>query len=138
MVLGAYWFRYNCRAILRTGTTQERVEHVVAANQLSFLQVEARLDANWSAADLQMQSDALGRDYNVLTCLLRYTAAPGSAFTIEERMLMADFKLMRWWSAFTRRLFMTAPARYSLSERARILAHFAHILASRSAALARA
>jgi hypothetical protein len=33
---------------------------------------------------------------------------------------------------------MTAPARYSLSERARILAHFAHILASRSAALARA
>jgi hypothetical protein len=138
LVLSAYWFRYNCRSILRTGTSPDRVEQVASANQLSFLQVEARLDHGWTAADLKALNEALRRDYTVLTCLLRYTAAPGSAFTLDQRMLMADFTLMVWWSAFTRRLYMTAPARHSVSERARILAYFAHTLASRSAALARA
>ncbi len=138
LVLGAYWFRYNCRSILRTGISLERVEHVASANQLSFLQVEARLDDGWTAADLRTLNDALRRDYTVLTCLLSYTAAPGSAFTIEQRMLMADFRLMLWWYGFTRRLYLTAPARHSLVERARILAYFADTLASRTAAVARA
>jgi hypothetical protein len=138
LVLSAYWFRYNCRSILRTGTPLERLEQVASANQLNFLQVEARLNNGSSAADLKTLNEALRRDYTVLTCLLRYTAAPGSAFTVDQRMLMADFRLMLWWSAFTSRLYMTGPARHSLSERARILAYFAHSLASRSAALARA
>ncbi len=138
LVLSAYWFRYNCRSILKTGTAPERVEQVASANQLSFLQVEARLDNGWTAADLKMLNEALRRDYTVLTCLLRYTAAPGSAFTLEQRMLMADFRLMLWWCLFTSRLFMTAPARHSLSERVRILAHLADTLAGRSASLARA
>jgi hypothetical protein len=138
LVLSAYWFRYNCRSILRTGTSRERVEQVASANQLSFLQVEARLGDGWSASDLATLNDSLRRDYTVLTCLLRYTAAPGRAFSLEQRMLMADFKLMRWWGAFTRRLFLTAPARRSLSERARILAYFAHTLAARTKAVARA
>ena len=138
LVLSAYWFRYNCRSILKTGTSPERVEQVASANQLSFLQVEGRLDAGWTAADLKVLNDALRRDYTVLTCLLRYTAAPGSAFTLDQRMLMADFRLMLWWCLFTSRLFMTAPARHSLSERVRILAYLADTLAGRSAALARA
>ena len=138
LVLSAYWFRYNCRSILKTGTAPERVEQVASANQLSFLQVEARLDTGWTAADLKMLNDALRRDYTVLTCLLRYTAAPGSAFTLDQRMLMADFRLMLWWCVFTSRLFMTGPARNSLSERVRILAHLSDTLAGRSAALARA
>ena len=138
LVLSAYWFRYSFRSILRTGTSRERVEQVASANQLNFLQVEARLDTSWSGADMKILNESLRRDYTVLTCLLRYTAAPGSAFSIEQRMLMADFKLMRWWGGFTRHLFLTAPARRSLSERARILAHFAYTLGSRSAALARA
>ena len=138
LVLSAYWFRYNCRSILKAGTAPDRVEQVASANQLSFLQVEARLDNGWTATDLKMLNEALRRDYNVLTCLLRYTAAPGSAFTLEQRMLMADFRLMLWWCLFTSRLFMKAPARNSLSERVRILAYLADTLASRSAALARA
>jgi hypothetical protein len=138
LVLSAYWFRYNCRSILRSGTAHDRVEQVAAANQLAFLQVEARLLTGWNVAELKMMNDALRHDYTILTCLLRYTAAPGSAFTLEQRMLMADFRLMRWWCGFTRRLFLKAPARRSLSERARILAYFANTLASRSAVLARA
>jgi hypothetical protein len=138
LVLSAYWFRYSCRSVLKAQTSRELVERVASANQLGFLQVEARLGDGWSAADLKTLNGALRSDYAVLTSLLRYTAAPGSAFTIEQRMLMADFALMRFWCGFTRRLFLTAPARRSLSERARILAYFAYVLASRSAALARA
>jgi hypothetical protein len=139
LVLSAYWFRYNCRSILKTGTARDRVEHVALANQLAFLEVEARLDSDgWQAAELGIMHDSLQRDYFALTCLLRYTAAPGSAFTVNQRMLMADFKLMRWWYSFTRKLYMTAPARHSLAERARILAHFADTLAARTAAMARA
>lgn len=138
LVLSAYWFRYNCRSILRSATSPDRVEQVASANQLSFLQVEARLGNGWTAADLNMLNEALRRDYTVLTCLLRYTAAPGIAFTLDQRMLMADFRLMLWWSSFTRLLYMREPARHSLSERVRILACLAHTLGARSAALARA
>ncbi len=138
VVLSAYWLRYVCRSILKTGTSRERVEHVASANQLSFLQVESRLDSRWTAADLKMLKEALRRDYTVVTCLLRYTAAPGSAFTLEQRMLMGDFRLMLWWCGFTRRLYMTSPARHALAECTRILAYLSDSLASRSAALARA
>jgi hypothetical protein len=138
LVLGAYWFRYNCRSILKAGTSPERVERVASANQLNFLLVETRLNNGWSAAELKSLNDATRRDYTVLTCLLRYTAAPGRAFTLDQRMLMADFKLMLWWYGFTRRLYMTAPARNSLRERARILAYFADALATRNATVARA
>jgi hypothetical protein len=138
LVLSAYWFRYNCRSILKTGTSRERVEQVASANQLNFLLVEARLNDGWSAAELRALNDSLRRDYTVLTCLLRYTAAPGSAFTLDQRMLMADFRLMLWWYAFTRRLYMTSPARNSLREGARILAYFADTLAMRNATVARA
>ena len=137
LVLSAYWFRYNCRSILKAGTSRDRVESVASANQLSFLQVESRLTAGRSASDLKAMNEALRRDYTILTCLLRYTAAPGSAFSLDQRMLMADFRLMLWWYAFTRRLYMTSPARNSLAERARILAYFAHSLSSRTAAVAR-
>jgi hypothetical protein len=138
LVLSAYWFRYNCRSILRTGILRERVEQVATANQLSFLQVEARLDDGGAVGELPTLNESLRRDYTVLTCLLRYTAAPGSAFSIEQRMLMADFKLMLWWCGLTRRLYLTAPARHSLSERARILAYFAHTLAARTSPVTRA
>jgi hypothetical protein len=138
LVLSAYWFRYNCRSILKTETSRERVEQVAAANQLAFLDVGARLDDSRQPGELGILHDSLRRDYTVLTCLLRYTAAPGNAFTLNQRMLMADFKLMERWYSFTRRLYLTAPARHSLAERARILAHFADILATRNAAVARA
>lgn len=138
LVLSVYWFRYNCRSILKTGTSRDRVEYVASANQLAFLEVEARLGGDWQAAEMSVMNDSLQRDYVVLTCLLRYTAAPGSAFSMDQRMLMADFKLMQRWYSLTRRLYMTAPARHSLAERARVLAHFADTLAARSATVARA
>ncbi len=138
LVLSAYWFRYNCRSILKTGTLRERVEQVASANQLSFLQVEERLSNGETAGDLMTLNDALRRDYTVLTCLLRYTAAPGSAFTLDQRMLMADFRLMLVWYGVTRRVYLTALARHSISERARILGYFAHSLAARTRAVAQA
>ncbi len=137
LVLSTYWFRYACRSTLKAVVSREQVEQVASANQLSFLQVESRLSSGWTATELKVLNESLKRDYNVLTCLLRYTAAPGSAFSFDQRILMIDFRLMLWWYTLTRRLYMTGPARKSLSERARILAFFAHTLAERTEALVR-
>jgi len=109
-------------------------------NQLSFLQVEARLDANWSAADLQMQSDALGRDLQRGSPACSATRPPRAApSTIEERMLMADFKLMPVVVRLHPPLVHDRARAVLASPSAPASwAPLAHILASRSAALARA
>jgi hypothetical protein len=136
VILGSYWFRYNCRAILRTQASGDRAQQVASANQLIFADVDAYLATELSAADLDTLNDLLRRDYKVLTCLLRYTAIPGSIFTVEQRMLMADFRLMQWIYVLTR-LYMHGPARHSLAERSKILSHFAATLSERSAAVVR-
>jgi hypothetical protein len=134
LALSVYWFRYNCLSILKTRISHERAQQVAAANQLAFSDSETRLNAEVGPPGLQEFSDALKRDYKVLTCLLRYTAP--TPFTIEQRMLMLDFRLMQIRYRVTLR-HMTGCARRSLAECARILEHFANTLSERTAALTR-
>ncbi len=132
LILGAYWFRYNCLSILKTKSAPERAQNVAAANELNFPEVEKHLARELSAADLATLNGALLRDYQVLTCLLRYTSA--TAYTVEERMLMLDFQVMQWRFGITRRIFRKH-ARRSLGECTRILNHFAQTMSERSASL---
>ena len=137
LVLGAYWFRHNCRAILRTESSRDCARQVASANQLAFADMDDQLGVGLTADQLDNLNQSLLRDYRVITCLLRYTAPPGHTHDMEQRLLMVDFRLMQWWYTLTR-LYLRGPARRSLDERARILIHFANALAQRSPAAVRA
>ncbi len=137
LVLFYYWFRYNCHAILRTAETGERARQVAAANELRFPYVLEYLQGELTLEEIEALDTWLQRDYEVLTSLLRYTSALRvGSHTVEQRILMADFKLQQLWFAITKKS-MTGAARRSLEERAHILTHFANTLSARSASLSR-
>ncbi len=132
LVLGAYWFRYNCLSILKSRTSPEYVHNVASANDLSFPEVEARLRSELTTAELDVLKKALLRDYKVLTCLLRYTAA--TAYTVEQRILILDFKVMLFRYALTHRHLRRLAGR-SLGECVRVLNHFAGTMGQRTATM---
>ncbi|MGE5569072.1 MAG: hypothetical protein ACM3S5_08555 [Rhodospirillales bacterium] len=137
LVLFFYWFRYNCHAILRTARTGERARQVAAANELRFPYVLEYLQGELTPEEIEALDTWLQRDYEVLTSLLRYTSVLRvGSHTVEQRILMADFKLQQLWFAMTKKS-MTGAARRSLEERSHILAHFANTLGARSASLSR-
>ena len=138
LLLFFYWFRYNCLTILRAARADDRARRVVAANQLQFLEVVQELEKAPSPERLEKLNRCLIRDYRVLTCLLRYTSGlKAGRYTVEQRMLMLDFKLMQVWFGLTCR-YVPPQARRSLRERSCILSHFASTMGQRSAALSRA
>lgn len=129
-----YWFRHHCASILRRRIPSERAQQVAEVNQLTFSSVAGRVGSA-SPAELDLMSAELKRDYKVLTCLLRYTAArPPGRFTFEQRLLMADFKMLAVWYAITRRFLRLRAAR-AIEERSRILFHLAALMGERSATL---
>jgi hypothetical protein len=137
LVLFFYWFRYNCHAILRTAAAGERARQVAAANELRFTHVLEYLQGELTLEEIEALDTWLVRDYNVLTSLLRYTSALRvGSHSMEQRILMADFRLQQAWFVLTRKSLAGA-ARHSLEERAHILAHFANTMSARSAALSR-
>ncbi|MGA2434884.1 MAG: hypothetical protein ABSG25_06320 [Bryobacteraceae bacterium] len=131
LVLFLYWFRYNCVSILRKVAPRERTVDVAIANQLYFVSIQERLESELSEEEIDAYDRALLRDYEVLTSLLRYTSGLRGGYTVEQRILMIDFRLMRWLFAATR-LWALSAARKSIEERTEILAHFAGRIAERS------
>jgi hypothetical protein len=135
LVLGVYWFRYNCQSILKINISVDRARKVAAANQLGFPEVSARLQSETSTSELHDLNEVLLRDYKVLTALLRYTSP--AAYTVEQRMLMLDFQYMQMKYSLTRHQFRRQ-ARRSLEECARVLNHFANTMGERCSAVLRA
>jgi hypothetical protein len=136
VLLCLYWFRYNCRAILKTAAASDGARQVASANQLRFAEVLEQLETG-PAGELDALNELLLREHEILTCLLRYTAGPRVAgHSVELRLLMVDFRCMQGWYRLTRGL-MPGTARRALGECARILTYFAHALGERSAALSR-
>src|SRR5258706_2540942 len=85
LLLLAYWFRYTCLLILSAKTTRDFAGEVAEANQLSFLEVQARLRAE-GPADLDHLHSALDRDYARLTQVLGQTSE-NQETPLEDRML---------------------------------------------------
>jgi hypothetical protein len=114
VLLFIYWFRYSCLLLLRS-----RVERSAgpSENQFSFLEVRQRLSTEPGLDPLHR---SLERDYRILTYLLRHTAMLGPQ-SLEDRILILDYKLMRVWYRLTR---IAAPEQASeaLSEMAAVLA----------------
>lgn len=133
LVLMVYWFRYTCLLILRTRTSADYAAPVIAANNLRFPEVQERLAEESGLQDLGPLHESLRRDYRLLTYLLRHAAGfQLRGITVEQRMLMIDFKVMQVWYALTKK-FGGAQAGKALEEMSHILNHFANAMGERAA-----
>jgi hypothetical protein len=134
VVLFLYWFRYTCLLILKTKTSRDYACQVAHANHLNFLEVSSRLQREPTGQFASLH-ESLARDYRVLTYLLRHTASfPFKGRSVEQTMLMADFKLMQVYYAITGK-FAASQARYALEEMSYILSHFANEMGERTVVL---
>jgi hypothetical protein len=119
IVLLAYWLRYSCLMLLRSA--QERTEMpTVADERFSASSVLERLKTTGDLiADMAPLERALERDYHVLTYLIEH-AADLELASVENKLLVLDYKVMRLWSRVTRSV---APrqSRNALSEMASVL-----------------
>ena len=131
LLLFGYWFRYTCLLILSAKTTQDYACEVAAANQLSFLEVQATLREG-APAELDPLQTALDRDYAVVTYLLKNAARAAGHQSVETRMLAMNYRLMRAWSRLSRQFSLEA-SRRALEEMSQVVAHLANIMGEQAA-----
>ena len=131
VLMFGYWFRYTCLLILSADTTREYAMDVAAANQLSFLQVQAEL-RNQQPADLSRLQASLDRDLAVVTYLIQNASGEGD-WGMEARMLQLNYRMISTWCSVSQR-FSPEAGRRALDEMSMIVSHFANSLGERAAA----
>ena len=129
LMLG-YWFRYSCLLILSAESIRDYAADIAAANQLSFLQVQAEL-RDQQPADLNRLQASLDRDLKVVTYLIQ-NATQGE-WGMEARMLKLNYRLMSTWCSVSQR-FSPEAGRRALDEMSMIVSHFANSLGEQAAA----
>ena len=114
-VLLLYWLRYCCVMLLH-GAQERSTVPSVADERFCASSVLERLKTE---ADLAPLERALERDYRVVTYIMEH-ATDLELASIENKLLVFDYQLMRLWSRLTRTL---APqqSRKALSEMASVL-----------------
>jgi hypothetical protein len=122
LVLMAYWFRYSCLLVVRN-LKEQRQAAPVDDPRFAFSKVQADLETAPSQALLSGSLDplhrSLDRDFQFLQYLVEH-AAGLRLDSVDDRLLMIDYKVMRWWYRFT---LLAAPeqARRALAEQATVL-----------------
>src|ERR1035441_4290637 len=96
-VLLVYWLRYSCVMLLHDA--QER-SATVADECFSASSVLERLKTE---ADLTPLERALERDYRVVTYIIEH-ATDLELASLENKLLVLDYQLMRLWSRVKRTL----------------------------------
>ncbi len=96
LVLLVYWFRYSCALLLSS-----RAACGDADRRFSFGEARQRLAAQ---AELDTLRRSLQRDYEILIYLIEHASGLELA-SIEDRLLVADYKLMQWRYRLTKSLF---------------------------------
>src|SRR6266699_2900120 len=121
LVLVVYWFRYCCTLLLRNSEEQLAALPPVADTRFGVSSVIARLRTEETLGSLQK---ALDRDYQVFTYLAQHAAGLELA-SVEDRLLLLDYKLMQLWYRVT---LVAAPrqAREALGQMASILNVLVH------------
>jgi hypothetical protein len=114
-VLLVYWLRYSCVMLLQDALERSAMRSA-ADERFSATAVLTRLETE---ADLAPLEHALERDYRVVTYIIEHTTDLELA-SIENKLLVLDYRMMRLWSRLTRSL---APrqSRKALSEMASVL-----------------
>jgi hypothetical protein len=115
LALLIYWFRYSCLLLVRN---QEEALAAPVADDTRFhiADVRARVETE---SQLDPLHASLQRDYALLTYLVQH-AAGLELNSLEDRLLVLDYRMMQWWYRLTR---TAAPgqARAALGEMASVL-----------------
>src|SRR5258708_4110437 len=129
LALLVYWFRYSCILLLRNQAELAVSSLPAADNRFHIVEVRERLR---TAQHLDPLHQSLERDYQVLTYLLQH-AAGLELSTVEDRLLVLDYKVMQAWYQLTR---IAAPdqAREALTEMALVLGILAGKIGERAGA----
>ncbi len=131
-LLFVYWFRYTCLLILSAKTACDYARDVAAANQLSFLDVQASLQDR-SVVDFDPLHAALERDYSLITFLLQNAAHAGAEeSSMETKMLETYYRLVGAWYRISRP-FSTDAARHALEHMSAVVEHLANVMGERAA-----
>ncbi|MFY9727517.1 MAG: hypothetical protein WB579_22505 [Bryobacteraceae bacterium] len=110
-----YWFRYSCILMLRNSGLEADTA-VSVDSQFSCRQVRELLR---SGAQLERLEQALERDYRLVTYLIEH-AVGLDLNSLEDRLLVLDYRVMQWWYRVTRRVSPDR-ARGALAEMADVL-----------------
>ena len=131
LTLFVYWFRYTCLLILSAKTSRDYTAQIATANQLTFLETRDSLLDETRVSSFERLHKSLDRDYRLLTYLLRHGSSDSSpGRSLENRILMIDFRLMSVWYGLTRRV-SSERARKALLEMASIVGHLANTMGER-------
>lgn len=132
LTLFLYWFRYTCVLILSAKTSRDYASDIASANHLSFRETHESLLNESQQEPLDALHQSLARDYRLLTYLLENVSNANSASdrSLENRMLMIDFRLLSFWCGISRR-FSSQYARGALLEMASIVGHLANTMGER-------
>jgi hypothetical protein len=98
VILFVYWLRYSCVLLLRSAR-ERAASPAVADERFNVSSVMASLKGE--GGDLAPLERALERDYHVVTYLIEH-AADLELASVENKLLVLDYKLMRLWSRLTR------------------------------------
>ncbi|HTX35828.1 MAG TPA: hypothetical protein VME43_12440 [Bryobacteraceae bacterium] len=128
-ILLVYWFRYCCILLIRTHAEQQVADATAYDAQFSFHLVQERLRTE---TELDSLRRSLDRDYNLFAYLLEH-AVGLQASSLEDRVLVLDYKVMQWWYRLTK---SAAPeqARRALGEMAAVLGLLVGKMGERAAA----
>jgi len=128
-VLFVYWFRYTALLILQTRREAGLARKVAVVNCLSFTDLQESLRRSLAGPALNGMLSSLKHDYTVLKGMRQSAVAPGMRqYTLEERVLIINFRLLTLWSSLTRRFRSDSSARGTLLEMCDILGYFADTL----------
>ena len=121
LVLFVYWFRYCCTLLLRSSQEQVAAMPAIADNRFGVAGVVERLRTEEALDPLHQ---ALDHEYQVFKYLVEHAAGLELA-SIEDRLLLLDYKLMQVWYRVT---LTAAPrqAREALRQMASILDVLVH------------
>ena len=114
LVLLAYWFRYSCLLLIRNSGGSSEATPV--ASRFKVREVQSGLKLGGALDPLH---EALRRDYQLLMYLGEHASGLGLE-SLEDRLLVLDYRVMQLWYRITRALF-PSQARQTLSEMASIL-----------------
>ena len=116
LALLIYWFRYSCVLVLRNYSEAATAS---AADDGRFHVSEVQAQLRGEGEEFDPLHAALQRDYAMLVYLVEH-AAGLELRTIEDRLLIFDYKVMRLWYRFTKTI-APGQARGALAEMASVL-----------------
>jgi hypothetical protein len=129
VVFLVYWFRYCCILLIRTHVEQQMAAVPACDANFSVGNLQDRVCAE---SELDAVRRSLDRDYALFSYLLEH-AAGLKATSLEDRLLVIDYKVMQGWYGLTRTL---APRQASsaLQEMATVLGLLIGKMGERAAA----